>query len=299
MSPRRRLRPRASAGAVLADRAAHARRCWVACRSGCSSGPSPTACSRRPTSPPRTSTPTWPSRSRWRRSGAGLSSETEAAGDRGAAGRDRDAAGRERGREHCACVTWPARSGWTSSPSSSRWSAATTPAGRLTLVRDRRRPARDLPAERSTGRLRRPARRSGPALEPAGLSHRQHRRGDSPCRGPGSPSPTTRPTGSGRSARSSALGHYQPAALAAEMSRAHYSLQALLYTVALHRYLRWRLPDYDARSPPGRRALPVRARDGGSRHAGPRRVALRRVLLAAPGALVSALSDVLDRGASA
>ena len=29
------------------------------------------------------------------------------------------------------------------------------------------------------------------------------------------------------------------------MSRAHYALQALLYTVALHRYLRWRLPGYD------------------------------------------------------
>ena len=39
--------------------------------------------------------------------------------------------------------------------------------------------------------------------------------------------------------------HHRPAALAAEMEHAHYALQALLYTVALHRYLRWRLPDYD------------------------------------------------------
>jgi exodeoxyribonuclease V beta subunit len=39
--------------------------------------------------------------------------------------------------------------------------------------------------------------------------------------------------------------HYRPAALAAEMAHAHYGLQALLYTVALHRYLRWRLPDHD------------------------------------------------------
>jgi exodeoxyribonuclease V beta subunit len=39
--------------------------------------------------------------------------------------------------------------------------------------------------------------------------------------------------------------HHRPAALAAEMERAHYGLQALLYTVALHRYLRWRLPGYD------------------------------------------------------
>jgi len=39
--------------------------------------------------------------------------------------------------------------------------------------------------------------------------------------------------------------HYQPQALAAEMARAHYPLQALFYLVALHRYLRWRLPGYD------------------------------------------------------
>ena len=29
------------------------------------------------------------------------------------------------------------------------------------------------------------------------------------------------------------------------MIDAHYPLQALLYGVALHRFLRWRLPDYD------------------------------------------------------
>jgi exodeoxyribonuclease V beta subunit len=39
--------------------------------------------------------------------------------------------------------------------------------------------------------------------------------------------------------------HYRPAALGEEMQRAHYGLQALLYTVALHRYLRWRLRGYD------------------------------------------------------
>jgi exodeoxyribonuclease V beta subunit len=38
---------------------------------------------------------------------------------------------------------------------------------------------------------------------------------------------------------------YRPEALAAAMQDAHYPLQALIYTVALHRYLRWRLPDYD------------------------------------------------------
>ena len=40
--------------------------------------------------------------------------------------------------------------------------------------------------------------------------------------------------------------HYRQSALTAEMYRSHYPLQALLYSVALHRYLRWRLPAYDA-----------------------------------------------------
>jgi exodeoxyribonuclease V beta subunit len=39
--------------------------------------------------------------------------------------------------------------------------------------------------------------------------------------------------------------HYRPSAMAEEMQRAHYVLQALLYCVALHRYLRWRLAGYD------------------------------------------------------
>jgi len=87
------------------------------------------------------------------------------------------------------------------------------------------------------------------------------------------------------------LGHYQPSALAVEMNRAHYGLQALLYTVALHRYLRWRLPGYG----PGRNL------------AGVLYLFLRGMAGAAeagvfawrpPGELVTALSDVLDRGGS-
>jgi exodeoxyribonuclease V beta subunit len=39
--------------------------------------------------------------------------------------------------------------------------------------------------------------------------------------------------------------HYRPSALEREMHHAHYPLQALLYCVALHRYLRWRMPHYD------------------------------------------------------
>jgi exodeoxyribonuclease V beta subunit len=41
---------------------------------------------------------------------------------------------------------------------------------------------------------------------------------------------------------------YTPPRLAEAMMDAHYPLQALLYSAALHRYLRWRLPGYD----PGR-----------------------------------------------
>jgi exodeoxyribonuclease V beta subunit len=51
------------------------------------------------------------------------------------------------------------------------------------------------------------------------------------------------PTGpEGREPLTSA--HYAPARLAEAMIASHYPLQALLYSVALHRYLRWRLPGY-------------------------------------------------------
>jgi exodeoxyribonuclease V beta subunit len=39
--------------------------------------------------------------------------------------------------------------------------------------------------------------------------------------------------------------HYRPEALTEEMYRAHYPLQAILYAVAFHRYMRWRDPHYD------------------------------------------------------
>ncbi|WP_308121155.1 UvrD-helicase domain-containing protein [Paractinoplanes bogorensis] len=39
--------------------------------------------------------------------------------------------------------------------------------------------------------------------------------------------------------------HYRPEALNQAMIAANYPLQALLYSVALHRYLRWRQPGYD------------------------------------------------------
>ncbi len=93
-----------------------------------------------------------------------------------------------------------------------------------------------------------------------------------------------------------ALWHHRPKALVDEMLRRHYALQALLYTVALHRYLRWRLPDYDAdRDIAGVLYLFLRGM------AGPDTPTVDRtpcgVFAWRPsGALVEALSDVLDRG---
>jgi exodeoxyribonuclease V beta subunit len=49
----------------------------------------------------------------------------------------------------------------------------------------------------------------------------------------------------GETGRTLTAWQYRPEMLAAEMQRRHYPLQALLYLVALHRYLRWRQPGYD------------------------------------------------------
>ena len=38
---------------------------------------------------------------------------------------------------------------------------------------------------------------------------------------------------------------YRPEVLAAAMAHSSYPLQAMLYAVVLHRFLRWRLADYD------------------------------------------------------
>ena len=90
--------------------------------------------------------------------------------------------------------------------------------------------------------------------------------------------------------------HHRPAALLAEMERAHYALQALLYTAALHRYLRWRLPGYSAeRNLAGVLYLFLRGMSGADTpvvDGSPCGVFAWRP----PGALVEALSDVLDRG---
>ena len=73
--------------------------------------------------------------------------------------------------------------------------------------------------------------------------------------------------------------HYRTEALAAEMQRDHYPLQAILYMVALHRYLRWRMPGYDPAAHLARSSLSVRPRHGRSRRPRRRRGPLRRVRL--------------------
>ncbi len=91
--------------------------------------------------------------------------------------------------------------------------------------------------------------------------------------------------------------HHRPSALRAEISRYHYGLQALLYTAALHRYLRWRLPGYDpARNLAGVLYLFLRGMTGPDTpviDGNPCGVFTWRP----PAALVEALSDLLDREA--
>ena len=79
------------------------------------------------------------------------------------------------------------------------------------------------------------------------------------------------------------LADYTPARMAEAMTAAHYPLQALLYSVALHRLLRWRQPGYDPARHLGGVALPVRPGDGRAGDAAGRRSALRGVQLASAG----------------
>ncbi len=92
--------------------------------------------------------------------------------------------------------------------------------------------------------------------------------------------------------------HYRPDALAAEMQRDHYPLQALLYLVALHRYLRWRMPDYRPEaSLAGVLYLFLRGMSGPE---APRVGGLPCGVFSwpTPPAMVVALSDLLDQGSA-
>ena len=147
--------------------------------------------------------------------------------------------------------------------------------------------------------LRRAARRSRAAQAGAGLPDRQHRSGRSACPAARFAIADYKTNWLAAPGEELTAWHYRPAALAAEMEHAHYGLQALLYTVALHRYLRWRLPDHDPeRDIAGVLYLFVRGHAGAG-HAGARRGALRRLRLAAGAALVVGALAVLDRGAPA
>jgi ATP-dependent exoDNAse (exonuclease V) beta subunit len=87
--------------------------------------------------------------------------------------------------------------------------------------------------------------------------------------------------------------------LVGEMHRAHYALQALLYTAALHRFLRWRVEGYDPEVHlAGVAYLFLRGMTGADTpqvDGSPCGV----FSWCPPGALVTALSDVLDRGGAA
>ncbi len=91
--------------------------------------------------------------------------------------------------------------------------------------------------------------------------------------------------------------HYRPEALVEAMADAHYPLQAALYAVALHRFLRWRLADYDpTRHLGGVAYLFVRGMTGPDV---PRVDGHPCGVFAwqPPATFVTALSDLLDRGA--
>jgi len=91
--------------------------------------------------------------------------------------------------------------------------------------------------------------------------------------------------------------HYRPEAIAAEMFRHHYVLQALLYTVALHRYLRWRVPGYEpAYQLAGVGYLFVRGMTGGDAGADSAQAPNGVFGWRPPAGLPGALSDALDRG---
>jgi len=85
--------------------------------------------------------------------------------------------------------------------------------------------------------------------------------------------------------------HYGAAELAVEMQRSHYALQALLYSAALHRYLRWRLREYNPETDlAGVRYLFLRGM------LGPSQPDFGVFAWHPPATLVAALSDLLAGG---
>jgi exodeoxyribonuclease V beta subunit len=92
--------------------------------------------------------------------------------------------------------------------------------------------------------------------------------------------------------------HYRPDAMARAMRAAHYPLQALLYSVALHRFLRWRTPGYDpATHLGGVLYLFLRGMCGPATPTTAGGTPYGVFAWSPPDGLVPDLSDLLDRGA--
>ncbi len=93
---------------------------------------------------------------------------------------------------------------------------------------------------------------------------------------------------------------YAQPRLAEAMLHSDYPLQALLYSVVLHRFLRWRLPGYAPGEASGRCDVSVPAGYVRAGDTGGRRPSRGGVQLAAAGRFWwSALSDLLDAGRAA
>ena len=85
--------------------------------------------------------------------------------------------------------------------------------------------------------------------------------------------------------------HFLPDALATAMVDAHYPLQAALYMVALHRYLRWRLRGYEPTSHLGGAAYLFLRGMTGEPDAGV-------FSWSPPASFVTMLSDLFEEGSS-
>ena len=211
-------------------------------------------------------------------------------GGRRAARRDRDAA-RAAARRRCGCATWRAPTGSTSSTFELPLAGGDEPTGALALDAIARRPARALAAgdplagyaDRLADRaLRRDVRgyltgsidlvvRAGDRF--AVLDYKTNWLG-----APG---------------EALTAWHYRPAALAAEMERAHYGLQALLYRSRCTATCAGGCPaTTPSATSPACCYLFLRGMTGARRRPAPCGVFAWRP----PGALVEALSDVLERG---
>ena len=91
------------------------------------------------------------------------------------------------------------------------------------------------------------------------------------------------------------LSAYGPEALAAAMNHSSYPLQAILYAVVLHRYLRWRLPGYDPETHLGGvMYLYVRGMAGADTPRGDDDTPFGVFTWRPPAALVVALSAIID-----